>query len=101
MDRNELLGYCGTCGRDVVADFCEECGRYVQPSPHDTEPVRPGSRWAATDRRHRGEVVRVLRCSMTTVKFEVVAGSGNHRKQVYAMPRDVFLRSHREVAGKC
>jgi len=30
-----LLGYCPKCGRDVEVDFCDHCGIYVQPSPHD------------------------------------------------------------------
>lgn len=34
--RSEFLGYCGQCGRNVVADYCDHCQQYVQPSPSDT-----------------------------------------------------------------
>jgi hypothetical protein len=44
--RSRLLGYCGTCGRDVAVDFCENCGAYVQPpfvaQPRRRIKLRPG-----------------------------------------------------------
>lgn len=62
-----------------------------------TDQIEPGSRWASKSRQHGGEVVEVLRASVTTVKFRVVRGASNHRQQEYAVPVWRFLSGHERL----
>lgn len=33
--RMRFLGYCPKCGKDVTADFCDECGAFTQEPEED------------------------------------------------------------------